>query len=46
MQVVRRWLVTQTSWKTESGSNIRVYFADEAIGSFGPQALCRSWGRR
>ena len=38
-EFVRKWLVTQTPWKTESGSNIRVYFADEPIGSFGPQAL-------
>ena len=38
-EFVRKWLVTQTQWTTESGSNIRVYFADEPIGSFGPQAL-------
>jgi len=28
-EFVRKWLITQERWSTESGSTIRVYFADE-----------------
>lgn len=28
-EFVRKWLVTQQRWSTESGSRVRVYFADE-----------------
>lgn len=38
-EFVRKWLVTQTPWATEMGSTIRVFFADEPIGAFGPQAF-------
>lgn len=38
-EFVKKWLVTQAQWTTESRSTIRVYFADEPIGSFGPQAF-------
>jgi hypothetical protein len=38
-EFVKKWLVTQTPWTTEVGSTVRVYFADEPIGSFGPQAF-------
>lgn len=38
-EFVKKWLVTQTPWTTESGSTIRVFFADEPIGAFGPQAF-------
>jgi len=34
-EFVRKWLVTQSQWSTESGSVLRVYFADEPIGSAG-----------
>jgi len=34
-EFVRKWLVTQARWSTESGASIRVYFADETIGSAG-----------
>jgi hypothetical protein len=34
-EFVRKWLVTQSQWSTESGSVLRVYFADETIGSAG-----------
>jgi hypothetical protein len=32
-EFVRKWLVTQARWSTESGASIRVYFADETTGS-------------
>ncbi len=38
-EFVRKWLITQAQWQSESQSNIRVLFADEPIGSFGPQAF-------
>jgi hypothetical protein len=38
-EFVKKWLVTQAAWTTESRSTIRVFFADEPIGSFGPQAF-------
>lgn len=38
-EFVKKWLVTQVPWQTESGSTIRVLFPDEPIGSFGPQAF-------
>lgn len=38
-EFVKKWLLTQTPWTTEMGSTIRVYFADEPIGAFGPQAF-------
>jgi hypothetical protein len=38
-EFVKKWLVTQVPWTTESLSTIRVYFADEPIGSLGPQAF-------
>jgi hypothetical protein len=34
-EFVRKWLVTQSQWSTESGSVLRVYFADETIGAAG-----------
>ncbi len=34
-EFVRKWLVTQAPWSTESGASIRVYFADETIGAAG-----------
>jgi hypothetical protein len=40
-EFVRKWLVTQAKWQSESRSEIRVYFADESIGSASPQALYR-----
>jgi hypothetical protein len=39
IEFVRKWLITQAQWQSESQSNIRVLFADEPIGSFGPQAF-------
>jgi hypothetical protein len=38
-EFVKKWLVTQTPWTTELGATIRVFFADEPIGAFGPQAF-------
>jgi hypothetical protein len=38
-EFVRKWLITQVQWQSESQSNIRVLFADEPIGSFGPVAF-------
>ncbi len=38
-EFVKKWLVTQARWQTESTSTIRVLFPDEPIGSFGPQAF-------
>jgi hypothetical protein len=38
-EFVRKWLITQAQWQSESQSNIRVLFADEPIGSIGPQAF-------
>ena len=38
-EFVKKWLVTQVPWTTETGSTIRVFFADEPIGSIGPQAF-------
>jgi hypothetical protein len=38
-EFVRKWLVTQTPWQSASRSDIRVLFADEPIGAFGPQAF-------
>jgi len=38
-EFVRKWLLTQARWQTESTSTIRVLFPDEPIGSFGPQAF-------
>jgi len=35
VEFVRKWLVTQARWSTETGSTIRVYFADETIGAVG-----------
>jgi hypothetical protein len=40
-EFVSKWLVTQAKWLSESRSEIRVYFADETIGSASPQALYR-----
>ncbi len=34
-EFVEKWMVTQTQWKTKSPSTVRVFFADEPIGSFG-----------
>jgi hypothetical protein len=38
-EFVEKWLVTQTQWKSGSKSTVRVFFADEPIGSFGLQAF-------
>ena len=38
-EFVKKWLVTQAQWQTESTSTVRVLFPDEPIGSFGPQAF-------
>ncbi len=38
-EFVKKWLVTQAQWQTESRSTIRVLFPDEPIGSFGPQTF-------
>jgi hypothetical protein len=38
-EFVKKWLVTQAQWQSESRSTIRVLFPDEPIGSFGPQAF-------
>lgn len=38
-EFVKKWLVSQARWQTESTSTIRVLFPDEPIGSFGPQAF-------
>ena len=38
-EFVKKWLVTQTQWQSGPSSSIRVFFADEPIGSFGLQAF-------
>jgi len=38
-EFVRKWLVSQAQWQSESRSTIRVLFPDEPIGSLGPQAF-------
>ncbi len=38
-EFVRKWLITQVRWQTESAATIRVLFPDEPVGSFGPQAF-------
>jgi hypothetical protein len=38
-EFVRKWLITQAQWQTESAATIRVMFPDEPIGSFDPQAF-------
>ena len=40
-EFVSKWLVTQAKWESESRSDIRVYFADETIGSVSPEAIHR-----
>ncbi len=37
-EFVRKWLVTQAQWSTESGSTVRVYFADEMPDQLGPRS--------
>ena len=38
-EFVKKWLVTQTQWESGSKSTVRVFFADEPIGSFGLQSF-------
>jgi len=40
-EFVQKWLVTQAKWAPESRSDVRVYFADETVGSVSPEALYR-----
>jgi len=40
-EFVRKWLLTQAKWESDSRSDVRVYFADETIGSVSPEALHR-----
>ena len=38
-EFVRKWLVTQTQWKSASQPDIKVLFADEPIESLGPDVF-------